>query len=242
MRLNTAKPFLLAMLIVKNEAHRYLKTVLTHITEYVDGVVILDDASTDETPEICRSFSKVLHFQQSPESLFWKDEAALRSLLWEIAVNFEPVWILALDADEIFESSIKNQLPSLIRQDRYVLICFPVYHFWGNLTHYRGDGYWNPHFSKAACLYRYQKNINYHWPERKLHCGRFPMEAYTQPATLSTVRLLHLGYVRKDEHLHKYNRYLTADPEGKFCPLSHYQSIIEGPLLKQWTGEKLKVL
>lgn len=240
MTLNTAKPFLLAMLPVRNEADRYLKTALTHLSEYVDGIVILDDASTDETPRICQNFSKVISFHRLDESLFGKDESILRRILWEMTVDLDPDWILALDADEIFESSIKNELLSLTRQNKNDLVYFPIYHFWGSLTHYRTDGLWNPLFSKIACLYRYLKNKNYHWPDRKLHCGRFPIEAYVQPATLATIRILHLGYARKAEHQSKYNRYLAIDPGGRFCPMAHYQSILESPQLKQWTGEKLK--
>jgi hypothetical protein len=239
---NMVRPFLVAMMPVKNEAQRYLKTVLAHLSEYVDQIVILDDASTDETPIICRAFSKVVRFRQLQESLFWKDEATLRKILWEMTVDLEPTWILALDADEIFESGIKADLPSITKQNSYFLVRFPVYHFWGDFHHYRVDGWWKPCSSQIACLFHYQKNSNYHWPDRKLHCGRFPVEACQLPATISKIRLLHLGYACKTEHHTKYERYLTADPEGRYCPLTHYHSIISGPVrLKKWTGEPLTI-
>jgi hypothetical protein len=101
---------------------------------------------------------------------------------------------------------------------------------------------WDPFYSKIACLYRYNKKIDYHWAKRKLHCGRIPVEAYTQPGTISSVRILHLGYAQKADHISKYNRYLTVDPQGKFCPLQHYQSILRPQQLKQWNGEKIKVI
>ncbi|MGB9826230.1 MAG: glycosyltransferase, partial [Desulfofundulus sp.] len=43
----------LAML-VRNEAGRYLERVLKHAAQYVDEAVILDDASEDNTVEICK--------------------------------------------------------------------------------------------------------------------------------------------------------------------------------------------
>lgn len=230
---------LLAMVPVHNEARRYLATVLNRLSEFVDGIVILDDASTDETPELCRNHSGVIRYHRLTEPLFGSDEAALRRMLWDMTVELEPGWIIALDADEVFESGINPEIRLLTRSNRFDLFFFTIYHFWGNLTDYRVDGLWDPAFSKTPCLYRFQKNIEYHWPNRKLHCGRFPFECYHQPGSLSKFRLLHLGYARKEEQLDKFQRYLTLDPQGQFCPVTHYRSIIAPPRLKQWTGERL---
>lgn len=230
---------LLAMLPVHNEARRYLKAVLNRLSEFVHGIVILDDTSTDETPEICLNHPKVIGYRRLDQPLFCSDEAALRRILWEMTIKLEPEWICALDADEIFESRIIKELPDLTNQTRYDLIFFPVYHFWGDLTHYRSDGFWNPNLSKAPCLHRIREKFDFHWPNRKLHCGRFPVECFQRPCMISTVRLFHLGYVNEAEHLIKYRRYQTLDPKGEFCPSAHYHSIITPPVLKQWTGERL---
>jgi glycosyltransferase involved in cell wall biosynthesis len=237
------KPYILAMMVVRNEASRYLLPVLNQLATYVDGIVILDDASTDRTPELCQSHKKVIRFQQLEHPLFEQDEAALRTLLWEMTVELNPTWILALDADELLERRISKELPALTEQKEFDLITFPVYHFWGDLLHYRIDDYWNPSLSRAVCLFRYQKKLTYHWASRKLHCGRFPEEAYLTPRYPSNIRLLHLGYAVKKEHPQKYHRYLSLDPQGKFCPLSHYQSILNPkPRLRMWHGENLEVL
>jgi hypothetical protein len=102
---------LLAMMVVRNEANRYLRPVLERLGRLVDGIVILDDASTDETPGLCRAHPKVIRFRQLNSSLFSRNEAALRSLLWEMRVELEPAWILALDADELLEEKAKTALP-----------------------------------------------------------------------------------------------------------------------------------
>lgn len=234
----TERP-LLAMLPVHNEAGRYLKTVLKQLSSLVDGIVILDDASTDETPEICRNHSGVIRYHRLKEPLFRTDEAALRRKLWEMTVEFDPGWIIAIDADEVFESGIEREIGLLTGEKRFDLIFFTMYHFWGDLTQYRVDGLWDPALSKTPCLFRFQKNLAYHWPDRKLHCGRFPLECYERPVGVSKLGLLHLGYVRPEEQLHKFQRYLALDPNGQLCPVDHYQSIIAPPRLKQWTGERL---
>lgn len=237
----TVKP-ILAMLPVHNEAGRYLQAVLNRLGQLVDGIVVLDDASTDETPEICQNHPRVIAYQHLDHSLFSSDEAALRQILWEMAIKLDPEWIWALDADEIFEARIVNQLPYLIKQTRYDLIFFPVYHFWGSLTHYRVDGFWNPSLSKAPCLYRVEKGLDYHWPRRKLHCGRFPTESWQRSCLVSTTALFHLGYAKEADHLIKFRRYRSLDPNGDYCSSTHYESILNPPVLKQWTGERLTLL
>ncbi len=234
----TERP-LLAMLPVHNEAGRYLTAVLNRLSEFVDGIIILDDASTDETPELCRNHSGVIRYHRLAEPLFRTDEAALRRKLWEMTVELEPGWIIAIDADEVFESGISREIRLLTGENRFDLVCFTIYHFWGDLINYRVDGLWDPALAKATCLYRFQKNLVYHWPSRRLHCGRFPIECYQRPAGISRVRLLHLGYVHQEDLFRKFQSYLTLDPQGQFCPAAHYRSIIAPPRLKQWTGERL---
>ncbi|NLW55847.1 MAG: glycosyltransferase [Firmicutes bacterium] len=234
---------ILAMMAVRNEADRYLRPVLERLAALVDGIVILDDASTDQTPELCRAHPKVIRFRRLDSSLFSQNEAALRSLLWEMTVELEPTWILALDADELLEEKAKTVLPALTAQQEFELITFPVYHFWGDLRHYRVDRLWHPALARTACLFRYQKNRIYHWAPRRLHCGRFPAEAYLTPRLHAPLRLLHLGYAAPRERREKYHRYLSLDPDGCFCPLEHYRSIIEPhPRLRRWMGENLEVL
>lgn len=236
-------PSLLAMMVVRNEADRYLLPVLSHLAKYVDGMVFLDDASTDRTAEICQAQKKTFRYRRLTEPLFTTDESVLRTILWEMTVELEPTWILALDADELLETKIIKELPALANQKSFDLVAFPIYHFWGDLFHYRVDHYWNPYLSRTACLYRYQKDLSYHWPSRKLHCGRFPSEVAGVPRLSSPIRLFHLGYANKKEHHQKYHNYLSLDPQGDLCLPLHYRSILDpNPRLKEWKGERLEEL
>ncbi|HHV63026.1 MAG TPA: glycosyltransferase [Firmicutes bacterium] len=62
---------LTAMMVVRNEADRFLVPVLDDLTQWVDEIVILDDASTDSTPDICRSYAKVVKFQRNSYPGLW---------------------------------------------------------------------------------------------------------------------------------------------------------------------------
>ena len=48
------RPTLLAMMAVRNEANRFTAG-FRPAQHLADGIVILDDASTDHTPELCRA-------------------------------------------------------------------------------------------------------------------------------------------------------------------------------------------
>ena len=237
------RPTLLAMMAVRNEANRFLQPVLDRLSTLADGIVILDDASTDHTPELCRAHPQVIRFERLSTPLFPHNEAQLREKLWQLTVELNPDWILAVDADEIFETRNGREISAFLQQTQYELITFPVYHFWGDFRHYRVDRWWHPACGRTACLHRYQKNRTYHWAPRTLHCGRFPQEAYRMPRFDSAIPLLHLGYAHQWEHQEKYRRYLHLDPQGEFCPLVHYRSIINSrPELRRWRGEDVEAL
>ena len=65
------KQSLLAMLVVRNEADRFLQPVLDRLSILVDGIVILDDASTDHTPALCRAHPRVVRFERLSAPLFF---------------------------------------------------------------------------------------------------------------------------------------------------------------------------
>ena len=58
-------PKLTAMMLVRNEADRYLTEVLSELSKFVDEIIILDDGSTDHTPDLCLSFPKVRLYRET---------------------------------------------------------------------------------------------------------------------------------------------------------------------------------
>ena len=96
------RPRIIAMMRVKNEA-RWIHDVLKAASRLVDGFVILDDGSTDDTLEICRRFPGVLRCET--QHLDTVDEARDKDKLYLWALEHAPDWIIALDGDEILEDA-----------------------------------------------------------------------------------------------------------------------------------------
>lgn len=224
----------LAML-VRNEADRYLETVLAQAGRYVDQAVILDDASGDGTVELCqRMLAHIpLHMVVNREPGFG-NEIQLRKQLWEMAVAADPEWILILDADEIFEERMVHEAKLIAANTEEDVVSFRLYDMWTEEC-YREDACWNAHMTYRPFMVRYKPDFLYRWRETPQHCGRFPENIGQLRGTKSEIRVKHLGWMRPTDRLVKYYRYKLLDPEGRYGNREQYLSILDPkPNLRRW--------
>ncbi|SHJ46475.1 Glycosyltransferase, GT2 family [Clostridium cavendishii DSM 21758] len=224
----------LAML-VRNESKKFIREVLSHAAKYIDNAVILDDASDDNTVQICKEVLKdiPLKLVSNKESRF-NNEIVLRKQLWQMAIETNPDWILILDSDEMFEDKIINAMPLLINQSSFDIYYFRLYDMWDEY-HYREDDYWQAHNFNKPFLVRYQPNFEYIWNETPLHCGRFPINIFSLSGCNCSIRLKHLGWSTKQIREEKFKRYLKLDPKGTYGNMKQYISILdENPRLIEW--------
>lgn len=239
-RLRIAKPQenkITLALTVRNEADKFIKRMLTHAMKYVSNIVILDDASTDNTIDVCEDILK-----DFPHKIYKNDEPMMMNLkeseskkkLWDLTINENPDWILLLDADEIFEDWGIEVLPNIVNDPNFDAYYFKIYHMWEDDYHYRVDGLWNP-VDYRIYLLRYQPNFDYKWSDMGLHCYRHPYNAYEMPGCFCYVRLRHYGHFTKEIRSAKFKRYKLLDPNSEFVPKSHYDSILEeNPTLEKF--------
>ena len=92
---------------VKNE-ERWIQKSLESISDLCSKIVILDDGSTDNTVEVCQSFSNVVDIYQQKDLQI--DEHRDRTRLLKMALDQNPDYLLALDGDEIFMPKSKDIL------------------------------------------------------------------------------------------------------------------------------------
>ncbi len=223
-------------MIVRNESGRYLRRMLEFYRDIIDAAVIIDDNSTDDTPDICREVLQGIPLQliQLPESQFM-NEYLLRMFSWSETGKTNPDWILCLDSDEIFEEAFKTQIEDVIRQTDYDAIYFRLYDMWSE-THYRDDAYWRAHQFYQPFLVRYRPGLDYVWKETPVHCGRLPLNIKASfTYLLHPARLRHYGWAKEEDRIAKYNRYLQHDPGAKFGWQAQYDSILDpNPNLVEW--------
>ncbi|WP_312649917.1 glycosyltransferase family 2 protein [Aminipila sp.] len=225
-------------MVVKNEQGRYLKQVLNSLKDHIDEAVIIDDASTDDTVQICQQILQgiPLYITKNEKSLF-ATEVELRKKQWNETIKRNPNWILNLDADEIVEESFWDNAQKLVDNINCDCYCFRLYDMWDK-THYREDEYWNAHSIFRPFLMRYQPGFNYAWNETAQHCGRFPMNTFSLPKAESKFRIKHLGWSTVKDRLKKAKRYELLDPDAIYGNKDQYDSIMDvNPNLVKWNEE-----
>lgn len=222
-------------MVVRNEADRYLPKLLEQARQYIDEAVIIDDASSDNTVEVCREILKDIPLKLiTREVTSFSNEYQLRRLQWEETIKTNPDWILSLDADEIFEDKAITEIRKLINQIEIDFWCFRLYDFW-NENCYREDKYWSAHLSPWGFLVRYIPQFPYTWTETPQHCGRLPNNLMNLPTGFSELRIKHMGWATSEDREHKYRRYKKLDPDALFGIREQYESILDPvPNLKQW--------
>ncbi|MEW6226966.1 MAG: glycosyltransferase family 2 protein [Bacillota bacterium] len=229
-------------MLVRNEAGRYLRKVLEHAAQYIDNAVILDDASEDNTVDVCKEALRnvPLTIVSNPRPSF-NNEVGLRKQQWELVTATNPDWILTLDADEMLEDRAKSVVRNLINQPFYDHYSFRLYDFWSP-THYREDPYWQAHKTYRILLVRYQPGFAYTWQETPLHCGRLPNNMPLLPGALTDLRVKHFGWATQSDREVKYRRYKALDPAGRYGILQQYESILDPrPNLVEWVEQQENV-
>jgi glycosyltransferase involved in cell wall biosynthesis len=97
-----------------------LKDTLDHLSQFVDGIVVFDDDSTDDSVDIALRHPAVLRViknkKWNSKNRAW-EETANRRKLHNTAKKYTPKWFFYADADERFEGDIKQFLKNSCPDD-----------------------------------------------------------------------------------------------------------------------------
>lgn len=104
---------IIGMIRMRNE-ELILQDTLDSLAHIVDGIVVYDDASTDDSVDIARRHPAVLDII---ENKIWKknrvsEETENRQMLLECARKYNPQWMFYADCDERFDGNIREFLLS----------------------------------------------------------------------------------------------------------------------------------
>lgn len=228
---------IIGLMVVGNEAERFLEPCLQWLTPMVDDLLVYDDQSEDASMEIAASTGAVVVRRDDSIPAFLTDESEFRGAAWtHVETRLKPTrsdWVLAIDADE-FVVSVQGDAAGALHaaidaaeSESCSSVELPVAEVFGVHDHrlqIRTDGQWDK--IRATCLGQWRPGLGF--PRKKLGCGRLPVMPgpalrYGDPC------IVHAGYLRPQDRPVKRLRYSRAGHGG-----SHVKSITEVGKLAPW--------
>ncbi len=189
-----------AVLVVKNE-ERNIRRVLDSL-RWVDDVVVVDDFSTDRTPDIARDWGARV-FQR-------KMDIEGRHRNWAIA-KAKHDWILSIDGDELVTPTLARTIASLmerrgwLEKETIVGINLPMRIFIGNLW-VRHPG-WDPAYQLRLFDRRYVRFSE----EEEVHPSIVASEGKTYTLSPEEGVVLHFSYSGFSDLIRKVNAQTDLD-------------------------------
>lgn len=212
---------LLAILAVRNQVE-HLPDFIRNVAPQVDGIVALDDGSSDGSAEFLSSRPEVLEvLRVPPDRPRWEEMANHRALV-TTAMRHGAQWILCLDADERIELAFRPRAERIIRRGRMVGVSAFAVHLrelWDSPYEYRVDGIWGQ--KTRARLFRPLPDQEF--DTRELHGTKAPLQARRFGIyPLASLNIYHLGMLRTEDRAARRRRYELADPEARWQPTLGY--------------------
>lgn len=206
---------LIAVVPVRDEM-RFLPGLLANLAPHVDGIVALDDGSTDGTPGFLSHRPEVLEVLHSarPEGGDWDEPEGHRRLA-EAARRHGADWILSVDADERVEEDFRAHAEAEIdRAEREGVDGWFVHirELWDRPDRMRVDGWFGK--KKRATLFRARED-HVHDP-RPLHAHRAPMNDHPDGLfPQADLIVYHLRMLHRSDREARQARYEALDPDNE---------------------------
>lgn len=222
-------PRIVALMQLRDEA-RLLPGCLEHLRGFVDGVIALDDGSTDGTGAILARDPLVLDRIVNPAvaAHSWNEPENQRRLVERAhAMGFD--WVFCVDADERAERALLRQLRALAGSapgDRPTCIDVVFRELWDSPLQYRTDGLWG--LKRRARFFSLPSRVTYA-PREGLHGQWYPEEIRSAGAMISLrYQLYHLKSIRRADRIARRDFYSRHDPDMRHQPIGYDYLAEEG--------------
>lgn len=200
------------MLRVKNEA-RWIERVIRSIQPVCDRVLVLDDHSTDETAQI----ASALGCQVIPSPFTGIHEARDKDYL------LEAVWAsgavvgdhcLMVDGDEMLHPEDVPAVKAAIAEG---VVCgtLHIVYLWDRENQIRVDR-WYREFRRPSLFRLTSPTLTFRRTKfgGGFHCSSAPAQLLGTMESLKA-RLLHFGYLHRDDRVRKFHWYNQIDPHNQ---------------------------
>ncbi len=214
---------ILGMLRVKNEA-RWIERVIRAMQPACASILVFDDHSSDDTPDICEELGAVVFRSAFTELDERADKDFLLQRVYESIPEHDqhytqgnatsPYWALCLDGDEELTAGSGELLRQAAESDRADSYSVRVLYAWNSVDQVRVDGVYSD-FRRPSLFRLMNQGFRFQstpWGGN-LHCSSIPQELIggSKPCDAA---VLHFGYVDEELRRRKYEWYTKVDPNN----------------------------
>lgn len=213
---------------------------LNNIHNCVDGIICLDDDSTDNTWNLLKSTKLLLKIKKRRISF---NDLENRNLLLQtlnevfIQNNINIKWIFWLDFDERIDNNLHtiNNFRNIILSPRlrYNILNLPLFHMWNEYEYNTQYPYSFNGIQYHTRLIRHKKNNNMIINnDNKLH---FNLNHYDDKKTNINFGIKHLGNNSKKKREYKYQLYTQKYDNNLIYQQSYEHLLNDNPKLNKFT-------
>lgn len=214
---------LLVAAMIRNEAGRFLQSALEAWSSFADKILVLDDGSTDNSPQIAEPLATVIR-RDGPEA--WGNESAPRQQLFNLAIQHTQPgdWIMILDGDMCPARSPRPLMDSTA-SDAW---SFCLFDLWES-GRYRDDGFWRGHLFPRVWMIKRPLPQGWLWSGRGLHCGHLPLNLPFKHVSVAPydMGLLHMAYSDESLRQEKAAAYASQSHQLTEFERAHASSILD---------------
>ena len=201
---------IIALIQIRNES-KNISEILDHLKASCDGIILLDDDSSDDSYE--KAIHNKLFLKIKKDNKGYFDDLENRNILLRAASFFKSKWFFFIDADERFDPRY-NDIRSYTNVKDVDIYRFNLVDLWDNLETYRIDMPDNRQngICTRARMFRNKGSLQI-YADREIH---FPAVPYLKNAKVANeLLLLHYGNFNEETRQKKYKLYTSQDPEEK---------------------------
>lgn len=214
---------IVGLMIVKNEADILWET-LDHAAGWLDGIVAIDNGSSDDTRDILLSHPLVLEWGHDPGEF---NEARMVPELINLAAKQNADWYVDHDSDEFFPKEIRKDI-EVAHKYPFNVVSVDI------LSQLNGRTYNIKHAWRR--IYRNDPTLFDFSEIKQLHHGKIPIRRQDKIQLNTSLKVIHKSVRSFEQGMRKYENYKRIDTGGIQKSYEHIRVLAEALKNNDFSG------